>query len=161
MDRRNFLQSVAGLAICHPAISGSVDEYTVEVGGLSAIEFGGASSVEVAGFSCYDCGGLVCQVERTPGGASLLFSTFVKSQPKSGVVDVMRVDPSELLRKRLEMVGFPTRDERPPFRSKGHLVYPWLAAEIDFFPQPTAIANRLKQVLAGCDPKRLYFDLGW
>jgi hypothetical protein len=161
MNRRNFLQSIAGLTICRPTIFCSENEYTIDVGGLSATEFGGVSSVEVPDFSTIASGGLDCYVERSQGGASLVLSMFLKSQPKPGVVDVRRVVPSELLRGRLAAVGLPTRDEGQPIHVKGYTVYPWLAAEIDFFPQPIEIAKRLKQVLAGCDPKGFYFDPGW
>jgi hypothetical protein len=134
MDRRSFLQSLGALALWQPVSSSrrtSViktfdDGYEIDVGPLR------------------------CLTEKDGSGTILTFGVFLTSYPMPGVVDETRMAPTEMLKQRLEAVGFPVAWEiwNPD--------YPFIVARIDPCPLPQEIAARLQGVLAGCNPEFLY-----
>ena len=132
MKRRNFLQSVAGLILWHPATARPI---------ITA--FGDCFLIEV--------GCLHCAVERCPGGSTLTFNVYVEDHPIPGMFRVRRMVPSVTLKRKLERVGFPSVLE-------GDEQYPSLVARIRHFPRPNEVGERLQQILRGCDCRLLCHD---
>ncbi len=134
MKRRNFLQSLSALAFWPPA-SPSPQPVIKKYDDGYEIQVG--------------C--LRCCTEEDRSGTILTFAVFLIETPLPGVVNENRMLPTERLQQELHAVGFPVVTEIWNY-------FPVPTARIDHRPSPQDIAERLQQVLAGCDPKLLYYD---
>ena len=132
LNRRHFLQSFAGLALCP-----SVSPFSPSV--KSTIrKFGRSYLIEVDR--------LRCSLVRCRKGASLTFGVFVTRQIP-GMVEENIMLPTEKLKSRLEEAGFPV--------VWGNSDYPFAICDLDRFPSPHDVASRLQRVLVGCDSREL------
>ena len=139
MKRRNFLQSIV-LILWHPWPG----ETTPTQPSIYEYEDGGYL-IEVG---CLRCG-----MYADLSGSLLEFNVYVTDHPVPGTIRERRMVPSEILKKKLERVGFPTEFE-------GHPKYPSLVGRMSRFLSPNQVADKLQRVLAGCDFKLLYHNPG-
>ncbi len=80
----------------------------------------------------------------------MVFGVFLTTYPMPGMAE-HRMLPTERLQHELHAVGFPVVTEIWSY-------FPVPIARMTSCLSPQDIAERLQQVLAGCDPKLLYYD---
>jgi hypothetical protein len=136
MNRRQFLHAASALASWplviqtapRPIISEFEDGYTIDVDLLR------------------------CSLGTCRSGSTLVFGVFITSYPRPGAIEETRMIPTELLKTRLEQIGFPVIWEQwlPAF--------PFLVAYLDHIPRPQDIAARLQWVLSSNDSRLFYVE---
>lgn len=125
MERRDFMLSII-LAVIEPVTRQA-----------RIARFDGAYLMEI--------GCLHCAIEKQ----SLTVNVFVERRWPNGRVEVRRMVPTELLRRRLRESGLDLERE-------GHHVYPSLIGRVDHGLSPEALGRLLTAVLDGCDWRSLY-----
>ncbi len=133
MKRRSFLQSLAALAFWHP--TSQSPQPVIK-------KYDDGYTIQV--------GCLRCLTEEDEAGASLSFGVFITTKLLDGWEE-NRLLPTERLQQDLQAVGFPVVTEIWNY-------FPVPTARMTSCLSPQDIAERLQQVLAGCDPKLLYYD---
>ncbi len=142
MDRRNFLQSLAGSLIlwrhpwpaATPPVRPRIYDYQ-----------DGCYLVVVGCLRCCLCPG-------SSMGSVLDFHVLVTDYPVPRMIQERWMAPSETLKRKLEEVGVPSRP-------KGDAMYPSLVARMAYFLTPSQVAEKLQQVLRGCHEwSLLYYD---
>jgi hypothetical protein len=133
MKRRSFLQSVSALALW-PWRSPS----------LQPVIKGFDDGYRI------DVGILRCCTYEDEAGTSLTFGVFITTQLPGGWEESRKL-PTERLQQELKAVGFPVVTE-----IWGS--FPVLVATMTSCPSPQDITERLQKLLAGCDPKLLFYD---
>jgi hypothetical protein len=139
MDRRSFLQSLGALILWrHPWLAATTPTtqpiiFDYEDGGyLIAV----------------DC--LRCTIyPDSCTGSVLNFHVWVTDYPVPGMIRERLMLPSEILKKKLEEVGFPSRLEDD--------VWPFVVARMTYFLTPAEVGKRLQQIVRGWDSSLLYY----